>query len=67
MTERGQTPHLLFPSEAQRRLPPEPARSIALDDYLRAKEELPNMARSFVEGAGCGGSVPRRCLRRDKN
>jgi hypothetical protein len=25
---------------------------IALDDYLRAKEELPNIARSLVEGGG---------------
>jgi hypothetical protein len=31
---------------------PESANPIALDDYLRAKEELPNMARSLVESAG---------------
>jgi uncharacterized protein len=31
---------------------PESANPIALDDYRRAKEELPNMARSLVEGAG---------------
>jgi patatin-like phospholipase/acyl hydrolase len=31
---------------------PESPNPIALDDYLRAKKELPNMARSLVEGAG---------------
>jgi hypothetical protein len=31
---------------------PESSNPIALDDYRRAKEELPNMARSLVEGAG---------------
>jgi uncharacterized protein len=31
---------------------PESPNPIALDDYVRAKEELPNMARSLVEGAG---------------
>ena len=31
---------------------PESANPIALDDYPRAKEELPHMARSLVEGAG---------------
>lgn len=31
---------------------PELSNPIALDDYMRAKEELPNMARSLVEGAG---------------
>ena len=30
---------------------PESANPIALDDFRRAKEELPNMARSLVEGA----------------
>ena len=31
---------------------PESPNPIALDDYLRAREELPTMARSLVEGAG---------------
>jgi hypothetical protein len=31
---------------------PESPNPIALDDYLRAREELPAMARSLVEGAG---------------
>lgn len=31
---------------------PESPRSIPLDDYTRAREELPAMARSLVEGAG---------------
>jgi len=31
---------------------PESPSPIALDDYLRAREELPAMARSLVEGAG---------------
>ncbi|HEY7302251.1 MAG TPA: CBASS cGAMP-activated phospholipase [Xanthobacteraceae bacterium] len=31
---------------------PESLNPIALDDYARAKQELPNMARSLVEGAG---------------
>jgi uncharacterized protein len=31
---------------------PESPNPIALDDYVRAKDELPNMARSLVEGAG---------------
>ncbi len=31
---------------------PESANPIALDDYLRAKAELPAMARVLVEGAG---------------
>ena len=31
---------------------PESPRPIALDDHRRAKEELPAMARSLVEGAG---------------
>jgi hypothetical protein len=31
---------------------PESASPIALDDYPRARDELPNMARSLVEGAG---------------
>jgi patatin-like phospholipase/acyl hydrolase len=31
---------------------PESTSPIALDDYIRARDELPNMARSLVEGAG---------------
>ena len=31
---------------------PEASNPIALDDHLRAKKELPNLARSLVEGAG---------------
>ena len=31
---------------------PETSNPIAMDDYLRAKDELPAMARSLVEGAG---------------
>jgi uncharacterized protein len=31
---------------------PESSNPIALDDYERAKEEVPNIARSLVEGAG---------------
>lgn len=31
---------------------PESARQIELDDYVRAKDELPNMARSLVEACG---------------
>jgi hypothetical protein len=31
---------------------PESPNAIALDDFRRAKEELPAMARSLVEGAG---------------
>lgn len=31
---------------------PESSNPIALGDYRRAKDELPNMARSLVEGAG---------------
>jgi hypothetical protein len=36
---------------------PESANPIALDDFLRAKEELPRMVRSLVEGAAEGSNA----------
>jgi patatin-like phospholipase/acyl hydrolase len=48
----GQAYLLLGKDRVTRIDAPESANPIALDDYLRAKEELPNMARSLVEGAG---------------
>jgi patatin-like phospholipase/acyl hydrolase len=48
----GQAYLLLGKDHVMRIDAPESPNPIALDDYLRAKEELPNMARSLVEGAG---------------
>jgi patatin-like phospholipase/acyl hydrolase len=48
----GQAYLLLGKDHVMRVDAPESANAIALDDYLRAREELPNMARSLVEGAG---------------
>ncbi|OIQ93610.1 patatin-like phospholipase [mine drainage metagenome] len=48
----GQAYLLLGKDQVMRIDAPETPNPIALDDYLRAKEELPNMARSLVEGAG---------------
>jgi patatin-like phospholipase/acyl hydrolase len=48
----GQAYLLLGKDHVMRIDAPESANPIALDDYRRAKEELPNMARSLVEGAG---------------
>jgi len=48
----GQAYLLLGKDRVMRVDAPESPNPIALDDYLRAKEELPNMARSLVEGAG---------------
>jgi patatin-like phospholipase/acyl hydrolase len=48
----GQAYLLLGKDHVMRIDAPESADPIALDDYVRAKEELPNMARSLVEGAG---------------
>ena len=48
----GQAYLLLGKDHVMRIDAPESANPIALDDYVRAKEELPNMARSLVEGAG---------------
>jgi len=48
----GQAYLLLGKEHVMRIDAPDSANPIALDDYLRAKEELPNMARSLVEGAG---------------
>jgi uncharacterized protein len=48
----GQAYLLLGKDRVMRIDAPESPNPIALDDYLRAKEELPNMARSLVEGAG---------------
>ncbi|MGO9685357.1 MAG: CBASS cGAMP-activated phospholipase [Beijerinckiaceae bacterium] len=47
----GQAYLLLGKDHVMRIDAPESAAPIALDDYVRAKEELPNMARSLVEGA----------------
>jgi patatin-like phospholipase/acyl hydrolase len=48
----GQAYLLLGKDHVMRVDVPESSNPIALDDYERAKEELPNMARSLVEGAG---------------
>lgn len=48
----GQAYLLLGKDRVMRIDAPESANPIALDDYPRAKEELPYMARSLVEGAG---------------
>lgn len=48
----GQTYLLLGKDRVMRVDAPESPNPIALDDYLRAKAELPLMARSLVEGAG---------------
>lgn len=48
----GQAYLLLGKDHVMRIDAPESANAIALDDYLRAREELPNMARSLIEGAG---------------
>jgi uncharacterized protein len=48
----GQAYLLLGRDRVMRIDAPETSNPIALDDYCRAKEELPNMARSLVEGAG---------------
>lgn len=48
----GQAYLLLGKDHVMRVDAPESPNPIALDDYPRAKEELPNMARSLIEGAG---------------
>jgi hypothetical protein len=48
----GQAYLLLGKNHVMRIDAPESSNPVALDDYLRAKEELPHMARSLVEGAG---------------
>jgi uncharacterized protein len=48
----GQAYLLLGKDRVMRIDAPESPNPIALDDYVRAKDELPNMARSLVEGAG---------------
>jgi uncharacterized protein len=48
----GQPYLLLGKNHVMRIDAPESPNPIALDDYLRAKKELPNMARSLVESAG---------------
>jgi patatin-like phospholipase/acyl hydrolase len=48
----GQAYLLLGKDHVMRIDAPESSNPIALDDYKRAKEELPNMARSLIEGAG---------------
>ena len=48
----GQAYLLLGKDNVMRLDAPEAINSIALDDHRRAKDELPNMARSLVEGAG---------------
>lgn len=48
----GQAYLLLGKDHVMRIDAPESSNPIALDDYLRAREELPLMARSLVEGAG---------------
>jgi patatin-like phospholipase/acyl hydrolase len=48
----GQAYLLLGKDHVTRIDAPESPNPIALDDYVRAKDELPNMARSLVEGAG---------------
>jgi patatin-like phospholipase/acyl hydrolase len=48
----GQAYLLLGKDHVMRIDAPESSNPIALDDYRRAKEELPNMARSLIEGAG---------------
>jgi uncharacterized protein len=48
----GQAYLLLGKDHVMRIDAPESSNPIALDDYVRAKEELPNLARSLVEGAG---------------
>lgn len=48
----GQAYLLLGKDHVMRLDAPETANPIALDDHRRAKEELPNTARSLVEGAG---------------
>lgn len=48
----GQAYLLLGKDHVMRLDAPETAVPIALDDHQRAKNELPNMARSLVEGAG---------------
>jgi uncharacterized protein len=48
----GQAYLLLGKDRVMRIDAPESTNPIALDDFVRAKEELPNMARSLVEGAG---------------
>ena len=47
----GQAYLLLGKDHVMRIDAPESPNPIALDDYVRAKEELPNMARWLVEGA----------------
>lgn len=48
----GQAGLLIGRDRLQRIDAPESSNPIALDDYLRAKAEIPLMARSLVEGAG---------------
>ena len=48
----GQTFLLVGKDHVVRVDAPETTRPIALDDYLRARDELPNMARSLVEASG---------------
>jgi patatin-like phospholipase/acyl hydrolase len=48
----GQAYLLLGKDRVMRLDAPETPSPIALDDYRRARNELPNMARSLVEGAG---------------
>jgi predicted acylesterase/phospholipase RssA len=48
----GQTYLLIGKDHVMRLDAPETPSPIALDDYKRAREELPAMARSLVEGAG---------------
>jgi hypothetical protein len=48
----GQAYLLLGKDHVMRVDAPESPNPIALDDYIRAKAELPNMARSLVEAAG---------------
>jgi len=48
----GQAYLLVGKDQVMRIDAPESPYAIALDDYRRARDELPNMARSLVEGAG---------------
>jgi uncharacterized protein len=48
----GQAYLLVGKDQVMRIDAPESPHAIALDDYRRARDELPNMARSLVEGAG---------------
>ena len=56
----GQAYLLIGKDQVTRIDAPESPRPIALDDYIRAREELPHLARSLVEAAGA--DVARRFL-----